>query len=255
MSIIMRNKRERLNKMNNNDNFNDDEKRIKLKGKNFLAICAVCLIAIGAASWAAYSAVNTVPMTNSSEISSNTVSRPDIVSKEPIYSSEPIPSDQTTSSIESNVEETPSETEPSVTNPPPVASFFIMPISAGSVYKGFSNTTLQYSNTYDDYRLHAAVDITSEKSKSVTSCGEGIVTDVFNDSLYGWTITIDHGNGVIAKYCGFDEKVRVKVGDIVSSTTVLGEIGVVPCESLDASHIHLEFTKNGTPVSPIELFN
>lgn len=241
--------------MNNKDNFNDEEKKVKLKGKNFLAICAVCLIAVGAASWAAYSAINTIPMAESSQISSNTVSRPDIVSKEPLTSIESPSSKEPTSSVESKTPEVSSKTEPSATTPPPVASFFIMPISAGSVYKGFSDTTLQYSNTYDDYRLHAAVDITSEESKTVTSCGDGIVTDITNDSLYGWTITIDHGNGVIAKYCGFNEKVRVKVGSIVSSTTPLGEIGIVPCESLDAPHIHLEFTKNNKPVSPIELFN
>ena len=241
--------------MNNNDNFNDEEKRVKLKGKNFLAICAVCLIAVGAASWAAYSAINTIPISDSSEISSNTVSRPGIVSKEPLLPTPPTSSKEDTSSVESKVEDVSSETKPSATTPPPVASFFIMPISAGSVYKGFSDTTLQYSNTYDDYRLHAAVDITSEESKTVTSCGEGIVTDIVNDPLYGWSVTIDHGNGIIAKYCGFNEKLRVKVGSIVSSTTPLGEIGIVPCESLDAPHIHLEFTKNNKPVSPIELFN
>ena len=241
--------------MNNNDNFNDEEKRVKLKGKNFLAICAVCLIAVGAASWAAYNAVNTIPMTDNSGTSSNTVSRPDIVSKEPLSSLQSSSTIDKTSSVESKTENVSSSTEPSATKPAPVASFFIMPISAGSVYKGFSDTTLQYSNTYDDYRLHAAVDITSEEATTVTSCGEGIVTDITNDTLLGWTITIDHGNEIIAKYSGFHESVRVKVGDIVSSTTPLGEIGVVPSESLDAPHIHLEFTKNNKPVSPLELFN
>ena len=214
--------------MNNQDNFNKNEKT-KFKNKSFLAISAICLIAVGAASWAAYSAMNSVPTKDNSS-SSNTVSRPGIVSKEPIISSEPTPSQQEpTSSTVPETQDTTSETEQSATKPAPVASFFIMPMSAGSVYKGFSDTTLQYSNTYDDYRLHLAVDIVSEKATNVTSCGEGIVTDIQNDKIYGMTITIDHGNGIIAKYCGLKETIKVKVGDIVSSTTVLGEIGTVPC--------------------------
>ena len=241
--------------MNNQDNFNEDEKKPKLKGKSFLAICAICLIAVGAASFAAYNAMNSVPMADNSDISSNIVSRPDIVSKEPLSSDEPISSNEPTSSVESAPKEPTTSTEQSATKPAPVASFFIMPISAGSVYKGFSDTTLQYSNTFDDYRLHTAVDIVSEKATTVTSCGEGIVTDITNDKIFGVSVTIDHGNGILAKYCGLKEKLSVKVGDIVSSTTKLGEIGTVPCEALDAPHLHLEFTKKGKPVSPIELFN
>ena len=241
--------------MNNQDDFNEGEKKPKLKGKSFLAISAICLIAVGAASFAAYNAMNSVPMADSSDISSNTVSRPDIVSKEPIISSDPISSTEAESNPSSDTDYVESETEQSATKPSPVASFFIMPISAGSVYKGFSDTTLQYSNTFDDYRLHTAVDIVSERATTVTSCGEGIVTDITNDKVLGVSVTIDHGNGIIGKYCGLKEKVSVKVGDIVSSTSVLGEIGTVPSEALDAPHLHLEFTKNGKAVSPIELFN
>ena len=239
--------------MKNQDEFNQNDKKSFWESKTFLGVSAACLIAIGVASFVAYDAMNKPPVAGNGS-SSNTVSRPDIVSKEPIssippvVSEEPVVSTPTTSDVVS-------ETKPSNTTPPPVASFFIMPMSSGTVYKEFSDSKLQYSNTYDDYRLHAAVDIVSDTTDLVTACGEGIVTSIEKIELWGTVITIDHGNGIIAKYCGFGDKVKVKVGDIVSSTTTLGELGTIPSECLDAKHLHLEFTKNGVPVSPIDLFN
>ncbi len=241
--------------MKNQEEFKEqEEKKGPLSGKGFAITSAICLLAIGAAAFIAYGAMNPVSI-NQNNNSSNTVSRPGIVSSEPLPSApdnEPVSSEEPPSS---NTESVVSKVEQSGTNSPPVASFFIMPISGGTVYKQFDSEKLQYSNTYDDYRLHAAVDITSEKSKTVTACGEGIVLSVTKEELMGNIITIDHGNGIIARYCGFADKVNVKKGDIVSSTTVLGEIGSIPAESLDAPHIHLEFTKDGKAVSPIELFN
>ena len=239
--------------MKNQDEFNENDKKSFWENKTFLVVSAVCLIAIGIASFVAYNAMNKPPISGNST-GSNTVSRPDIVSKEPTVSKEQSVSQNPTVS-DLTPSQTVSETKPSATNPAPVASFFIMPMSAGTVYKEFSSDKLQYSNTYNDYRLHAAVDITSDKTTSVTACGEGIVTAISKEELWGTVITIDHGNGIIARYCGLKEKTPVKVGDTVSSTTVIGEIGTVPSECLDAPHLHLEFTKNGKPVSPLELFN
>lgn len=244
---------ERQNIMKNQDEFSQKDKKSFWESKTFLAVSAICLIAIGVASFVAYGAMNKPPVSNNGT-SSNTLSRPDIVSKEPTSSIPPVVSEEPTVSTPT-VSNTVSETKPSNTTPPPVASFFIMPMSAGTVYKEFSDTRLQYSNTYDDYRLHSAVDITSDKTSSVTSCGEGIITAITKEELWGTVITIDHGNGIIARYCGFVDKVKVKVGDTVTSTTVLGELGTVPCECLDAKHLHLEFCKNGNAVSPLELFN
>ena len=46
----------------------------------------------------------------------------------------------------------------------------------------------------------------------------------------------------------------VKKGDKVSSTTLIGSLDTVPSECLDPAHLHLEFLKDGKPVSASKLF-
>lgn len=206
--------------------------------KTFYVLCAVCLLAIGFASYTAYRELTpTAPNDTASKTPSSTVSLIPTPKNEPTVSTEPIPA--------------PSVKE-SATNAAPVADFFIQPMSGATIYKPFLDKELQYSNTYGDYRLHAAVDIVSDVSDTVTACGDGIVTEVKSDPLFGMTVTVDHGNGILASYSGLAESVAVVAGDTVSSTTVLGTIGLIPSESLDAAHLHLVFTKDGQIVSPLD---
>ncbi len=230
----------------NKDILNGEDEGLRTRtGKGFYAICAVCLLAIGIASWAAFSSINELE----TDKGSSTVSL-----------SEKAPSSQTAGKESSTPKTPPADssvtgsTDQAATAAPPAASFFLVPMQQGVVYKGFSDDSLQYSNTYGDYRAHIAVDIISEESDTVKSCGDGIVTEVEKDPLYGSTVVIDHGNGITARYCGLKENVNVKKGDTVSSTSLIGSLGGVPAECLDPAHLHLEFYRDGVPIDATLLF-
>ena len=133
------------------------------------------------------------------------------------------------------------------------APFFTMPVT-GEILKGFDTEKLQYSETYKDWRLHTGIDIAAAKGTKVLSCAQGVVTDCYKDPVLGQVVAVDHGGGIIAFYCGLNEKPVVKAGDKVEAGTQLGVIAAIPGESVEQAHLHLEIEKNGEPIAPTDLF-
>ncbi len=212
-----------------------------LAGKGFYLVLAGCLVATGVAAWTAWAGFTSPdtaekPKDNQSIISSSEPST-DPVQQE--TSSEPYSSSEESSSEEDEIDYT----------APVVAENFIYPLS-GNVLKAYSDDELIFSKTFSDMRLHAGLDIEGEKGTAVKACGNGIVVAVINDEFLGKYVEIDHGNGIVARYCGLADNVSVSEGDIVSAGVKLGLLGEVPCECEDAAHLHLEFYKDEFPVNP-----
>ena len=74
----------------------------------------------------------------------------------------------------------------------------------------------------------------------------------------GWTLGMDagptHANGMVTVYSNLKEEVPVKVGDVIASRTVIGQIGDTALEEcLERSHLHFEIRINGEPVNPAGL--
>lgn len=212
-------------------------------GKGFYMVLAGCLIAVGVAAWSAVAAIN----------DQNTTKKPDNVNS---YLSSEVP--QIEEPVQNEVVDEPysepsdtSEIESQTANTKPVAAYFVMPVS-GSVEKEYDAKTLQYSATFQDMRLHLGVDIIAEKGASVVACGDGTVSRIYTDLILGTIIEIDHGNGIVARYCGMDENLLVDIDDVVTASQKIGTLGYVPGESADASHLHFEMLKNGKQVSPLK---
>ncbi len=212
-----------------------------LKGKSFYAVLAGCLVATGVAAWTAYDGFSApeTPDNNSSSDNISSLSTPssDTVSKEE--------TDQPYFEFE---EELPIE-EDSPKTEDITAVNFIYPVS-GNVIKGFSDNDLVFSETFGDMRVHQGTDISAKRGCAVNSCGNGVVVATVNDPILGNYVEIDHGNGIVARYCGLAENFSVKEGNIVSAGTKLGLLDTIPCEKLDEIHLHLEFYKDEIPVDP-----
>lgn len=209
-----------------------------LKGRGFYMVLAFCLVAIGVAAWTAWAGANspdTAEVPDSSDISSSE-EHTDKVQQE--IESEPY-SSETESAPQNEVVYTESI----------VAENFVYPVG-GNMLKAFSDEELVYSKTFGDLRLHIGLDLECEKGSAVGACGNGVVVAVINDPMLGKYVEIDHGNGIVARYCGLADKVSVKEGNIVSAGTKLGLIGEVPNECADDTHLHLEFYKDEIPVNP-----
>ena len=231
-----------------------------LKGKGSYLALAICMIGLGACGWLTIGKDNddlTAKIDKSSSFISNVSSSyNDTVNVGKVItpdddSSQSESSNHATSNVESNVNQSSSETESSPESSIPVADYFVLPLT-GEITKPFSLKELQYSETYADWRLHNALDIAAEQGATVHSAGDGIIHDVYTDSKYGKVIKIDHSNGIFTLYCGI-KTTYVKKGDIVGINQDIGNLGEIPCESVEKSHLHFAAIKDGIYISPLEL--
>lgn len=210
----------------------------------FYTVIACCLLALGGASWFAASSI--------SRRGAATPDSPQTSSKEPQVSSEQssllpeAPAEEAGKSVSDEPYTAASNPSPAT----PEVTVYTMPVQ-GEVIKGFSDTELQYSETYKDMRIHTGVDIACEKGTAVSACADGRVINVAETASSGITVEIDHGNGITTRYSAI-EGVRVKSGDSVSAGDIIGTVAEIPCECADESHLHLEAVKNGEPTDPMK---
>ena len=217
-----------------------------LKGKSFYIVIALCIIGIGAATWMSLANGGETP---ESEKNESIVSTPDEPVKPESDMPTPIPSD-TVDTDKKDEPYTPPKNE-TVTEERPIANTFVLPLS-GNIQKAFSVDEVVYSNTYRDMRIHSGIDIAGKSGDVIKASGNGTVISVVDDAKLGLYVEIDHGKGLVARYCGLGS-VAVEEGDTVDALTELGRLGEVPEECLDAVHLHLEFTKDSLPVDPLSV--
>lgn len=240
--------------MDYNESHSDRKRR---PSSGFYIILAVALLAVGALAWFAMSRITDAGNNNSSDmppVSSDIGGNSDnseYNGGNSSYNESEMPMPGTNSGIieptADSVSDQPySESKPQSTETP---SVFMMPVE-GEILKNFSDTALQYSSTYSDMRLHTGVDIACKKGTSVSSCADGKVINIELNTSMGNVITIDHSNGVVAKYSAIDN-IKVEKGDTVKAGDIIGTSATVPSECNDEAHLHLEVYKNEKAVDPM----
>ena len=226
-------------------------------------IAVFCLVLIGAAAWFASSKIDTQPQENSPKSQNSSTYSDQNSSYNMSEDNNALPSSDV-QSTDSQITESAEEANKTVSDQPyeesedtasqeesPAVSF-MLPIS-GNIAKGYSDTALQYSATYDDLRLHTGIDILCDEGSEVLSAASGTVISVEQDPNLGQVIAIDHSNGITARYCSL-ASVNVRAGDTVRAGDSLGTSGTVPSESSDLPHIHIEVLKDGNIASPLQVF-
>lgn len=126
---------------------------------------------------------------------------------------------------------------------------YIMPLK-GKIIKAFSPETPIESKTMGDYRTHGAVDFEGKEGDEVLSVGNGIVTRVLVDSMWGYVIEIDHGD-FTARYIGLSQENAVSINDEVKPGQKIGVLASIPAESADGVHLHFEVLRDGKVSDPL----
>ncbi len=226
--------------------------RNKKGNSAFYITIALCLMLVGVAAWFAFSRMNnaTVKPQSSSQQNKSESNIKEYQSEAESYTdSEPQTPSITTDPVD---EEVTDEKYPTDTKPTKKEKIYTLPIN-GEILKDFSLKALQYSATYNDMRIHAAVDIACTEGTFVSSCTDGKIQAVEETADYGKCVTIDHGDGLIIKYCGL-KNVSVKKDNPIKMGERIGAVGTVPCESSDQCHLHVEAYQNGKAVSILKFF-
>lgn len=128
-------------------------------------------------------------------------------------------------------------------------------VKPADLIEGSSTITSRYGNRvhpiYKKERFHDGLDIAAKSGTPIKSYSSGKVIDAGYNKELGNFIYVDHGNGLITKY-GHASKISVKKGDIVSSGTILGEVGQTGVAT--GNHLHFSASRNGKSVDPESLF-
>lgn len=226
-----------------------------LKSKGLYLVLAGCVVAAGAASWAAVDSVKNQlekqqPIVQNSE-GAGTWDQPVDNKQDNInIGNGESASPSGDASASSSGEQAAPSGEPAGPPAPPVASF-ALPVD-GEVALSFSGDELLYQNTLADWRTHNGVDIKGAADQAVTAAASGTVTRVFEDALWGTVVEQTSGN-LLLRYAGLHKDVAVKEGDTLALGQTLGRLAGVPAEAADGLHLHFEVLDSGVYKDPLSL--
>lgn len=98
---------------------------------------------------------------------------------------------------------------------------------------------------------HQGIDIGAGEGTPIGAAGAGTVTQAGWNGGYGYSVIIDHGNGLETLY-GHMSEVLVAVGDIVSQLQTIGLVGSTGNST--GPHLHFSVIKDGEQVDPASIF-
>ena len=115
---------------------------------------------------------------------------------------------------------------------------FISPLKKGS---------FTVSAYYGDGRGHKGIDLAANKGTSIYAVSGGTVTYAGYDGDYGYSVIIDHGNGLKTRYA-HASSLCVSKGQTVSQGEVIAYVGSTGYST--GNHLHFEVMVNGSHVNP-----
>lgn len=155
-------------------------------------------------------------------------------------------------------DDTPGDDTPTTPKTEIVQVFFVAPVKYSGIsmeYTNDSDNMFVFNATLKYWATHRAVDLLADDGSEVVAMYDGTVIDVSESYGMGHTVTIDHGDSVIATYASLAD-VQVVKGQQVSKGDVIGAVSTsASYEFADGAHLHLEVTQNGNYVDPMPYVN
>ena len=239
----------------------------QLLGKGFYIVLFLCIAVIGVSAWVLVDSLGNTGAELEESLSTKVSARlpetsgngwmdtglipPTTASPEP--SEAPavtqLPAEQTPEPEPDTVES--DETVETIAEPP-APDAYVWPVS-GQVERPHSLETLVYDKTMADWRTHRGLDIAASLGTKVVAAAAGTVTRVEADPMYGTTVEIEHGGGIVTRYCNLAATPAVEVGQSVGLGQVIGAVGdTAIAEAGDVTHLHFEMLLYEQPVDPAE---
>ena len=116
---------------------------------------------------------------------------------------------------------------------------FICPLKRGS---------FTVSAYYGDGRGHKGMDLAADRGTPIYAVANGTVTYSGYDGNYGYSVVIDHGNGLKTRYA-HASRLCVSKGQTVAQGEVIAYVGSTGYST--GNHLHFEVMVNGSRVNPI----
>ncbi len=115
---------------------------------------------------------------------------------------------------------------------------------------GYADTrTYLYDGEAVDTQTHLGLDLASVRTAPVPAAERGIVLDTGFMGIYGNTVILDHGYGLLTLYAHLSS-IGVAAGDAVARGERIGRTGATGLAGGD--HLHFGVLVHGVPVDPVE---
>jgi murein DD-endopeptidase MepM/ murein hydrolase activator NlpD len=109
--------------------------------------------------------------------------------------------------------------------------------------------------TGEEGSFHRGVDAALWDGRMLVETGicafrSGVVAFAGSDPARGAHVVVDHGDGLVTRYCHLEEgSLRVKTGESVRRGQLLGWMGRTGCAT--GEHLHFEMERDGVPIDPL----
>ena len=128
---------------------------------------------------------------------------------------------------------------------------FMAPLS-GEIIGEYSPDDLIWNSTLEQWRAHPGIDIAAAGGTAVMACGDGVITDAYEDALYGYVVEISHEGDIISRYCALATLELAEIGGSVKKGDIIGSVGDVPMIEADiGTHLHFEMLAGGAYIEPV----
>lgn len=107
---------------------------------------------------------------------------------------------------------------------------------------------MRWHPIYNDLREHTGIDLGGAYGDDIYAAGAGEVVFSRYDSGYGYTVRIDHGDGLRTVYAHCS-KLLVKEGETVEQGQLIAKIGSTGVST--GPHLHFEVRIDNVPVNPL----
>nr|MBO2469303.1 metalloendopeptidase [Bacillota bacterium] len=115
----------------------------------------------------------------------------------------------------------------------------VWPTRGGGITSGFR---------YRWGRMHTGLDIAGARSRDILAADNGRVVFAGWNGGYGYTVILDHGNGLRTLYAHMD-RIKTRVGAVVEKGQVIGVMG--DTGNSTGVHLHFEVIQNRVKVNPL----
>lgn len=142
--------------------------------------------------------------------------------------------------------------QPAATDAPEEHAQGYRPVS-GEILREFSPDELVWSEELGQWQTHPGVDFAGCAGEAVRAVLDGVVSQVYEDPLYGGTVLVDCGAHGTMRYSSLSALRMVQKGQRLAAGEILGAVGICPAEELMGEHLHLERYLDGEAVDPMEI--
>ncbi|MCL2605527.1 MAG: M23 family metallopeptidase [Defluviitaleaceae bacterium] len=121
----------------------------------------------------------------------------------------------------------------------------------GEILMDFDAYAVVYDPTLDRFAINEDIRIAAQEGTPVRAGADGRVLAVGNNVHYGNYVTVDHGNGWVARYGQLMDAVMVNEGEIVRTGQVIGGVGQPSYfGTMLGTHFNFRVTRDGGVVNP-----